>query len=275
MSEAPAVSAFNDATSVRSRPGDSDASDRTYDVTLDPGWAILGKPNGGYLLALLGRAGCDIVGTTHPLAISGHYLRAPEAGPAEVRAVEIRRGRRASTSRATLWQGDKPCIEALVTSGELAMFATDYTSSPVPVLPPPQECAPPETHRFAPEIFEHCELRLDPATVPFPTPTGEATIRFWFRLRDGSEPNASTLILATDIGPPTVFNLRHYGWAPTVELTVLVRGLPAPGWLLCETTCQLVAGGWFDENATIWDSTGHLVAQSRQLALLGEPPAKD
>ena len=29
----------------------------------------------------------------------------------------------------------------------------------------------------------------------------------------------------------------------------------------------MLADGWFDEEATVWDSTGRLVAQSRQLAL--------
>jgi hypothetical protein len=64
-----------------------------------------------------------------------------------------------------------------------------------------------------------------------------------------------------------VFHLEKYGWAPTVELSVLLRGVPAPGWMKVETKTETLAGGWFDEGATVWDSTGRLVAQSRQLAL--------
>jgi hypothetical protein len=64
-----------------------------------------------------------------------------------------------------------------------------------------------------------------------------------------------------------VFNLGAFGWAPTVELTVLLRAVPAPGWLRVEARTHSVAGGWFDEEARAWDSTGRLVAQSRQLAL--------
>ena len=56
------------------------------------------------------------------------------------------------------------------------------------------------------------------------------------------------------------------GWAPTVQLQVLVRALPAPGWCLVEARASEVAGGWVDEDYRIWDSTGRLVAQSRQLA---------
>jgi acyl-CoA thioesterase len=263
------VSDFDDVTALRRR-GDA----TTYDADLHPGWSILGKPNGGYLLVVLARAGCDVVDTTHPLAISGHYLRAPAPGPAEVRAEVLRHGRRVSTSRATLWQGDKPCIDALVTSGELHDVAVDWSSAAPPPMPPPDECLAGGNPHFTIELSDHVDVRTDPATSPFPEPTGEALIRFWFRLRDGTEPDVLALLLAADAGPPTVFNLGRFGWAPTVELTVLLRGLPAPGWLRVEARTRLLADGWFDEETTIWDSTGRLVAQSRQLALSGDKPQK-
>lgn len=259
------MSDFADVTAVSRRDDTT-----TYDADLHPGWSIIGKPNGGYLLAVLARAGCDVVDTTHPLAISGHYLRAPSPGPAEVRTEVVRHGRRVSTSRATLWQAGKPCIDALVTSGELHEGATDWASAGPPAMPPPEDCPAAGNPSFPIALFDHAELRVDPATAPFPTPSGEALIRFWFRLRDGSEPDVMSLILAVDSGPPTVFNLSRFGWAPTVELTVLLRGVPAPGWLRVQAHTQLLADGWFDEEATVWDSTGRLVAQSRQLALAND-----
>ena len=263
------MSDFDDVTAIR-RQGDTS----TYDVDLHPGWSIVGKPNGGYLLAVLARAGCDAVDTAHPLAISGHYLRAPSAGPAEVRAEVLRHGRRVSTSRATLWQGDKPYIDTLLTSGELHNVAIDWSSAAAPTMAPPEDCLEGGNPHFSIELYEHVEVRVEPATSPFPEPTGDALIRFWFRLRDGSQPDVLALILAADAGPPTVFNLERYGWAPTVELTVLLRGLPAPGWLQVEARTRLLADGWFDEETTVWDSTGRLVTQSRQLALSGDQPQK-
>lgn len=259
------VSDFADVTAIRRRD-----QSPTYDADLHAGWSIVGKPNGGYLLAILARAGCDIVGTTHPLAVSAHYLRAPSPGPAEVRADVVRQGRRVSTSRAALWQDDKPCIDALVTSGELHEAPVDWALATAPAMPPPEDCIASANPHFTVELFDHTELRMDPATAPFPTPSGEALVRFWFRLRDGSEPDVLSLVLAVDAGPPTVFNLGKYGWAPTVELTVLLRGLPAPGWLQVQAHTRMLADGWFDEEAAIWDSTGRLVAQSRQLALAND-----
>jgi acyl-Coa thioesterase superfamily protein/acyl-CoA thioesterase superfamily protein len=259
------VSDFDDVTAVRRR-GES----TTYDIDLHPGWSIGDKPNGGYLLAVLARAGCDVVDTIHPLAISGHYLRAPSAGPAEVRTEVVRHGRRVSTSRATLWQGDKAYIDALITSGELHDSAADWTSITPPPMPAPEDCAIGENPYITVELFQHTDLRVDPATAPFPTASGEAAINFWFRLTDGADPDPLSLILAVDAGPPTVFNLERYGWAPTVEMTVLLRGIPAPGWLQVQARTTLLADGWFDEEATVWDSTGALVAQSRQLALAND-----
>jgi hypothetical protein len=88
-------------------------------------------------------------------------------------------------------------------------------------------------------------------------------------LRDGSAADVHALLLAVDVAPPTVFRLGLMGWAPTVELSALLRGVPAAGWLAFEAEATVVGGGWFDENATVWDSTGRVVAQARQLALIG------
>ena len=67
-----------------------------------------------------------------------------------------------------------------------------------------------------------------------------------------------------------VFNRPEFpvGWSPTLELTVHVRGVPAPGPLRCRFASRSIADGMFDESGELWDSTGRLVAHSRQLALV-------
>ena len=77
------------------------------------------------------------------------------------------------------------------------------------------------------------------------------------------------IALAVDGLPPVVFGLGATGWAPTVELTWHMRAVPAPGPLRVATRCRHVSGGWFDEEAEVWDSADRLVAQSRQLARVG------
>ena len=66
--------------------------------------------------------------------------------------------------------------------------------------------------------------------------------------------------------PPVTFDLGLAGWVPTVELTVHLRGLPAPGWVRAVQWATLLQDGWLDEECLIWDSRDRLVAQARQLA---------
>jgi acyl-CoA thioesterase len=80
---------------------------------------------------------------------------------------------------------------------------------------------------------------------------------------------ADPLALAAlvDMAMPPVIDLGEAG-STTIELSVHVRGVPAPGWLACRASTRHVIDGFHDEDFEIWDSTGRLVAQSRQLALL-------
>jgi acyl-CoA thioesterase len=259
------VSSFAEVTSLRPRSDDP----LRYDVMLDPGWAIGGKPNGGYLLAILARAACEATAAPAPLVVSGHFLRAPDPGPAEVVVDVARRGRRVSSARSTLWQGGKPCLDALISTGTVPDGSVDveWSDVPAPEMTPVEQCPTGRPEFFRAELMDQIDVRIDPATAPFPTPSGEPVVRGWFGLHDGEVSDPFAMLLAVDALPPTVFNLGSLSWAPTVELTVLLRGVPARGWVKVETRTHSLAGGWFDEEARAWDSTGRLVAQSRQLAL--------
>jgi hypothetical protein len=52
-----------------------------------------------------------------------------------------------------------------------------------------------------------------------------------------------------------------------------VRAVPAPGWLQIRLTTTNVSGGLLEEDCVVWDSTGRVVAQSRQLAGVRMPSA--
>ena len=121
-----------------------------------------------------------------------------------------------------------------------------------------------------PGLVQRLDIRFDPATAGWVEgrPAAEPRLRAWMRLADGREPDPLALLLFADALPPSGFAIGRLGWAPTVQLQVLVRALPAPGWCLVENSSSEVAGGWTDEDCRIWDSTGRLVAQSRQLARL-------
>jgi hypothetical protein len=117
----------------------------------------------------------------------------------------------------------------------------------------------------------HVEVLLDPASTGWRSnePSGLPEMRGYFRLREDRVPDALLLALAVDSLPPVVFGLGATGWAPTVELTWHMRAVPAPGPLQVAARCRHVSGGWFDEEAEVWDASGRLVAQSRQIARVG------
>jgi acyl-CoA thioesterase len=114
------------------------------------------------------------------------------------------------------------------------------------------------------------DLRLHPDDANFlkGKPSGDPLIRGWLRLPDNEPMDPFGLLLATDCFAPTIFNANlPVAWTPTVELTAHIRAVPEPGWLRCRFSTRFISGGMMEEDGEVWDSSGRLVAQSRQLAL--------
>ncbi|SED65984.1 MULTISPECIES: thioesterase family protein [Streptomyces] len=249
-----------------------------YDLELSAGWTILGAVNGGYLLAVLGRALGDALPHPDPFTISAHYLTASRPGKAVVRTQTVRTGRTLSTGQASLFQYDEEGneverIRVLASYGDLAGLPDDVrTTATPPPIPPLEECFGPEDGpdplQGGSAIAGRLMLRLDPATLGWALgrPSGRGEMRAWFGLADGRDADPLSLLLAVDALPPTAFEMGLAGWVPTVELTVHVRHRPAPGPLRVSITTRNLAGGFLEEDAEVWDSADRLVAQSRQLA---------
>ncbi|GAB2730466.1 thioesterase family protein [Kitasatospora kifunensis] len=246
---------------------------------LGAGWQIGGGVNGGLLLAVAANAlRQELPEHPDPLSISGYYLAPSTPGPVSVRTETVRRGRSLATATASLYQDDAQGapmekLRVLASYGELAALTGEVrTSAAPPELPPVQECvgmehAPPALIEQA-ALLERFDLRLDPATVGWALgqPANVGRIQGWFKLADGREPDPLALLLVADALPPVTFDLGMPGWAPTIELTVHLRAVPAAGWLRVSHATRNLAGGYFEEDCEIWDSAGRLVAQSRQLA---------
>jgi acyl-CoA thioesterase len=265
------MTAFDEAIAVQ-----PDGAGR-YLVNPDQRFAIAGAVNGGVLLASVLRAVLDSSPHSYPIATSAHFLRAPQAEPAHVQVDWLKQGKVAATARATLIQHGRPVLECTVTTGALGdptdVGGLSWTGEP-PKLPPVEECEDIQSvagHRAFSGFAAQVDLRLDPATTGWTRgqPAGTPEMRGYFRLREPRDPDACLLALAVDAMPPVVFGLAVVGWSPTVELTWYMRAVPAPGRLRVAARCRHVSGGWFDEEAEVWDGAGHLVAQSRQIALVG------
>jgi hypothetical protein len=272
------MTAFDEATAVT-----ADGPGR-YRAVPDERFAIFrpdgsGAVNGGVLVATALRAVLDTSPHPYPVATSTHFLHVPLLEPAIVDVTWLRQGRTAATARATVIQHQRPVLEVTTTTGDLPSAADGdltWTGAPPP-FPPLEECTdlgPWPTAGAAQGMTGYpaqIEVRLDPATAAWRGggSPGIPEMRGYFRLRDGRDPDAYLLALAVDSLPPVVFGLGARGWSPTVELSWHMRAVPVPGPLRVATRCRHVGGGWFDEEAEVWDAAGHLVAQSRQLARLG------
>lgn len=248
--------------------------DERFGIRLPHGTDV--SVNGGALMATVLRAVLHTSPHPHPVATGAHFLRVPRPEEALVQVEWLKRGRTAATARASLAQDGEPVLETLVSTGTLAApgdGGLKWTGEP-PRLPPVEECV---GARRAAESADtaglagQVDLRLDPATAGWlrGEPAGAPEIRGYFRLRQEREPDALLLALAVDVLPPVVLGLGAGGWAPTVELTWHMRAVPAPGLLRVAARCRHVSGGWFDEEAEVWDSADRLVAQSRQIARVG------
>lgn len=249
------------------------------------GWAIGEAVNGGLVMALAATALRERIGHERahpdPLAFSAYFLCATMPGPGSVHTQVARAGRSMTTGAVWVYQpGEQGPVErlrALATYGDLQRSHIADRTPPAPQLPAPGDCLP---AREAPEhlqvpLQERLDLRFDPDCVgwAFGQPSRRGRLRGWLRLADGRDFDPISLLLALDALPPVAFDLGILGWAPTLELTAHVRARPAPGWVAIELASDTLAGGLLEEDARVWDSTGRLVAQSRQLASVRMPPS--
>jgi hypothetical protein len=255
-----------------------------FGASIHPIWAVGDKANGGYLLALLGRAARLVAqrasgAAWEVMSASVTYLRAPEAGPATLQTTLLRSGRTAAHVRAVLVQAGADVVDAVFVLGDLPEGTiVRYDGTPTFHAAAPEDCV-----RLTPKIptgvyvgiMDVLDLRLDPATEPFavtpPAPGTSAELRGWTRFADGREPDALSVLFLTDAIPPATLMIGSTGWVPTLQMSTYVRARPAPGWLAIRMTAGLVADGMVDETCVVWDSRGRFVGQSTQLARLRFP----
>jgi acyl-CoA thioesterase len=186
----------------------------------------------------------------------------------------IQAGRTTGFGQASVYRDGKEVLRATAAytdlDGAAARGTPSYAGGQPPAQPPPERCqvlqrviVPPIT------LVDRIEYRVAelPSWVTRTPPSGNPVYEGWMRFADGREPDLLSLPMFADAVAPAALELGLRRMT-TVELTVHLRARPAPGWLAFRTLTRYLAGGYFEEDAEIWDSAGDLVAQSRQLALV-------
>jgi acyl-CoA thioesterase len=248
--------------------------DGRYAGRVDDGW-LIHNPNGGYLPAIVLRAVLAEVDdpTRRPRSVTLHYLRPGRVGPCEVVVTLERTGRGLSTATARFVQDGKDAILAIVALG-IDRPGPDLDHHPMPDVPRPEDLVdegvgPEMTFR---ERFEHRRVLGPP---PMGRTAGEEALTGgWIRLDDDEPLDDVAVLMLCDAWPPAIFTaLEVPTGVPTIDLTVHLRHRPepVPGWCFVRFRTSLVEGGYLEEDGEVWSAEGHLLAQSRQLAIAVAP----
>lgn len=243
------------------------------DLELTDRWNTpLQKPNGGYILAAMLRGLAeDLVGegiSAEPLVASITYFKPGDPGPAELHCSLLRPGRRVSTGAATLVQGEKKIAYLVASFADRAGGHTRELGAP-PQLPPPDECVNPwHGDQMPMSIADRIQYRVKESPGwSVGAPSGDPTAEVWMRLTGDRDADVFTSALFVDGYAPPIFELGNFP-SMTIQLTVHFHGPPAPGWVASRLTTRHLINGHHEEDCELWDSTGRLVAQSRQIALI-------
>jgi acyl-CoA thioesterase len=252
-------------------------ADGRFTATLSDDWnALGGTPNGGYSLAVALRALAHPMrelGLPDPLVVSAFFLRRASPGLAEVHTDIARVGKRTATGEARLLRAGDEIVRCVATFADLSQPRGRSVALPgvqAPALPPPDDCVDLLEGRSLPGVTISQRVEIRVAERPgwaTGRPSGAPSASFWMRFADGRDADTLSLPMLVDACAPAVMELGARG-SSTIELTAHVRARPAPGWLACHVATRHVIDGYHEEDFEIWDSTGRLVAQSRQLALL-------
>jgi len=259
-----------------------------FEGELNKHWTIGPKVHGGAMLALCANAARtagagfeDPSAALQPVAVSASFLWAPDPGPMRLVTSIRKRGRRISVVDVDLVQGDRTAVHAVVNLGEPEHFVPGGDARPLlsanPVVglmaPEPPDGVEPigPGHPMAGLVHlgEGCDVRPVLSTMRPGADGRPPVLQMWARPR-GVAPDALFALMCGDLSAPVTFAVDRTGWAPTVQLTAFLRGLPADGWLRVVCTCLEIGHDWFDEDHIVVDSLGRMVAQSRQLAMV--PP---
>lgn len=278
------VSPFKTATTLTAL--DITVDTASFAGAIDSTWTIGPKVHGGAMLAVCAAAARQQIASTdpdqsdmQPLAVSVSYLAAPDPGEVALTTIVRKRGRQVCHVDVELTQAGRVAVRAVVTLGRLESDAPHHESptsaSSMAVEPPADTLLVAGDHPMASivHVAKGCEMRMDESSASFLTGAqGEAEIRLWVRPFAGDEADIDTAVLFAlmtgDISAPVTMNRGMFGWAPTVQLTTYLRRRPAPGWLRVAATSSVIGRAWFEEDHVVLDSTGAVVVQSRQLAMV-------
>jgi acyl-CoA thioesterase len=221
-------------------------------------------------MAVAGRALRAALPHKDPLTVSAFYMAPTVLGPIECQVELLGGGRSTSFAEVKMYQEGQLKVKVTAAYTDLdRLTGESWSAIERPQYPTWDECEPSGDKGI--EFRQRAELRMVSGHEVFTErkTNGSGEFRGWVSHRDGSDPDVISLLMFADAFPPPIFTVfGPVGWVPTLELTVQVRAHPAPGPLQVRLLSRHMSRGILEEDGEYWDSTGQLVAISRQTAKL-------
>jgi acyl-CoA thioesterase len=271
---------FDDETALE-RVGDG-----RFRGTLSPDWSIVRGANGGHLAAILLRGMTLAIDdpAREPRTLTVHFARVPANEEYDVVTKIERTGRTMSNVQARMEQDGKLIAIALSAFATTRETDKDFSDVTMPEVPPADAITQaPDRPDFP--FGHHFDFR--PAMGPdFRSPHAPlegdigqpAEIALWIRTREPQPVDHVVAAQLMDAFAPAVFAKLGTGGGgagvPTVEMTTHFReslpvaAAPDDGWNLGLFRTLTSRGGFIEEDGWLWNESGTLLVQSRQLALL-------
>ncbi|MBU1196698.1 MAG: thioesterase family protein [Proteobacteria bacterium] len=241
-----------------------------FELDLSDRWSINNTPNGGYMMAMIGKAMLAFSDKKATPIITANYIARSSSGKASICLELISKTGTLTRVMARLIQNGKERIRALGT----------FTAEKNENTPPEYDGGPPQIAAFESAIqvpvmrqnslFNQVDLRLDPSCTNWVFGGSSYPMEFkgWIGFKENRKMDIPSILLFADSFPPPVF--VAYGakaWVPTIELSVNIRKVPDVRVLMGRFKSRFISSGLVEEDGELWDETGDLVAISRQYSL--------
>ena len=232
-------------------------SDTLYRGELVQGWRVGEVPNGGYVMAIAGRALRAALPHNDPLSVNAFYLAPTLLGPIDLQIEILRSARSTTFAEVRMIQEGELKVKVTAAYTDLDRLKGEtWSLNERPQWPAWEDCEPAGDKGV--EFRQRAELRLVSGREVFSErlANGSGVFEGWVAHRDGSDPDAISLLMFADAFPPPVFTVfGPVGWVPTIELTAQVRAHPAPGPLQVRLATRYATSGIVEEDGEITTAT--------------------
>lgn len=251
-----------------------------YLADISDTWNVNVGPNGGYIAALILNGMKLDLGDEplHTRSVTFHFLSAAKPGAANLEVTKEKLGRTLSTLTARLMQGNRTIAMAIATFANARNFF-GFSDLVAPQVPAPEAIAP--SRRMNVEMSghvpfrDHYDQRLAIGPVP-PDSSDQGHVGGWTRFADRRAFDDLAVVAISDSWYPSIMakSLPTPMHAPTVDHSVhFMQTLPLEDagpddFLLVEFSTSIANDGYLIEDGRIWSQSGHLIATSRQLAIM-------